>query len=138
MSNTPLVNTNGRANWPIQRSSSCGARILTSKAGASLTPALLHRPAGLDGRWWRRRAADFIARLAIFEHLHDLAHAAGGAGDFHCVVGFLLRYHAKEINHAGLGDDLHLQGVELVRVEKASLDLGGYIRVAGTAAKRGE
>src|SRR5262245_56807884 len=98
MSNTPLVNTSGRASAPTQRSSSCGARILDSNAGGGwLTPRLADGPPALRRRRRRRRLAHLVGRLAVLEHLHHLAHAAGGARDLDGIAGFLLGDDAHQV-----------------------------------------
>ena len=64
-------------------------------------------------------------------------HATGGARDLGGGVGFGAFYQAHEEDHAVFGDDLDVNGTEVLAIDKARLDLGGDVGVVGAHAERG-
>src|SRR3954469_798790 len=109
MSKTPFVNTMGRGRLGSHCSRSRGSRIFAWNGGAVTRSALR---LGCLGRRFGPRPAGLVARLAIFEDLHDLAHAVRSARDFYGVLRFLLRHDAHQVYDARLGHDLHMNRAE--------------------------
>src|SRR3954466_12206969 len=105
MSKTPLVKTSGRASAVARASKDAGSQALASNATVVTPPV----------------AQALRRSLEVLEHLHDTAHAAGGARDFHGGIAFLGLHEPHQVHRPRLGDHLDVVHAELLVVEHAQL-----------------
>src|SRR5438270_13076021 len=119
MSNTPLVNTSGRASCAMRASASAGEAILRSKVGTGRFACAIRE----------RRDGSGVLEQAY--HPDDVP---GARGETRRGIGFLPGDYAHQVHHATLGHDLHRIGVEQVGFDEARLDLGRDETVIRTIA----